>query len=649
MNLKLIAVKFATIIIFFLALFSTHLLAQPQLSTKSKRAIKCYQDALSQANLYNLEKAISLLEEAIVIDKKFIEAYFFLGELYSDSGQDSLAIETLKKAIQLNPDFFPPVYSNLASLEFNNGQYDIALEHVKKYFSYPKQNPKFRKDVEALQKSCEFAIKAIKNPVPFNPQDLGPNINTKYDQYWPSLSADEQTLVFTVLLPIDSGNPEILHNRQEDFYYSTFENGQWSQAQPVGPPLNTPKNEGAQTISADGNLMIFTGCNREDGYGSCDLYYSKKEGDHWTKPQNMGKPINSAAMETQPSISANGKTIYFASNRPGGKGGLDIWISTLSANGFWNEPVNLGDSINTSFDDQSPFIHPDNQTLYFSSKGWPGFGRYDLFVSRRIDEGHWTKPKNLGYPINTHFNEEGIIVNAQGNKAYYSSNRLGQNGRDIFTFELYKDVRPTPVSYMKGKVFDAETNQPLGAHFELIDLASAKTIMEANSNEDGGFIICIPAGKDYALNVNKKGYLFYSDNFTMSNGDYTEPFSKDVPLKPIKIGEKVVMKNIFFDLDSYVLKPESKIELDELTALLKDNPSLQIEIGGHTDNTGTSEYNQKLSENRSITVKDYLVKNGLNTKRITSKGYGETQPIASNDTDKGRALNRRTEFKVIGK
>ena len=202
---------------------------------------------------------------------------------------------------------------------------------------------------------------------------------------------------------------------------------------------------------------------------------------------------------------------------------------------------------------------------------------------------------------------------------------------------------------MKGKVFDAETNQPLGAHFELIDLASAKTIMEANSTEDGGFIICIPAGKDYALNVNKKGYLFYSDNFTMSNGDYTEPFSKDVPLKPIKIGEKVVMKNIFFDLDSYVLKPESKIELDELTALLKDNPSLQIEIGGHTDNTGTSEYNQKLSENRSITVKDYLVKNGLNTKRITSKGYGETQPIASNDTDKGRALNRRTEFKVIGK
>jgi outer membrane protein OmpA-like peptidoglycan-associated protein len=253
----------------------------------------------------------------------------------------------------------------------------------------------------------------------------------------------------------------------------------------------------------------------------------------------------------------------------------------------------------------------------------------------------------MGYPINTHFDEIGLIVNARGNRAYYSSNRAGYGGRDIYSFDLYNQVRPTPVSYMKGKVFDAVTKQPLIAHFELIDLASAKNIIDAYSGSDGEFLICIPEGKDYALNVNKKSYLFYSDNFTMSHGDFTEPFLKDVPLNPIRVGGKVVMKNIFFDLDSYVLKPESKIELNRLIILLKENPTLQIEIGGHTDNTGTSDYNQKLSKNRSVSVANYLINNGIEVKRITSNGYGETQPIADNNTDNGRAQNRRTEFKVI--
>jgi outer membrane protein OmpA-like peptidoglycan-associated protein len=641
--------KFTVIIFVFLEIFTVNIFAQKELTTKSKKAIKLYQDASVQANLYNLPEAIHLLKKAIAEDKNFIEAYLVLGEFYQERKQDSLAIETLTKATLLNPDFFPPVYSNLAKLEFNTGYYDKSIGYIKKYLSYPSQNSKFLKDAETLKKKCEFASQAVKNPVPFKPEDLGPNINTKYDQYWPSLSADEQTLVFTVLLPIDSLNPESFRNRQEDFYYSTFENGQWTPARPVGPPLNTTGNEGAQAISADGKLMIFTGCNRPDGYGSCDLYFSIKRGETWSKPQNIGRPINTSAKETQPSISADGRTIYFSSNRSGTKGSLDIWKSTLTDDGEWSNPVNLGDSINTEFEEQSPFIHPDNQTLYFSSNGWPGLGNYDLFISRRINDSCWTVPKNLGYPINTHFDEEGLIVNSRGNKAYYSSNRFSKSGRDIYSFDLYKEVRPTLVSYMKGKVFDEETKQTLVAHFELIDLATSKTVIESYSSRDGSFLICLPSGKNYALNVNKKGYLFYSDNFTMSRGAFTEPYLKDVPLKPIKIGETVIMKNIFFDFDSYILKPESKIELDKLSDLLKDNPLLNIEIGGHTDNSGTPEYNQKLSENRALAVKDYLVSNTITSKRITAKGYGEKQPIATNDTDEGRALNRRTEFKVTGK
>ncbi len=629
--------------------FSGCLFAQPQLSTKSNRAIKLYQEALAKANLRDFDKAIILTKEAIDIDENFVEAYFLLGEVYTDNKQEKNAIDMFRKGIKLNPELFPPVYSNLANLEFNNGEYDIALEHISKYLTYNTITPQSKTAAQTLFESCKFAQTAIKNPVPFNPKSLGININSKNDEYWPSLTADEQTLVVTKLLPINPNNTEIYRNRQEDFYISSFENGKWTTAVPVGPPLNTQGNEGAQSISADGKIMIFTGCNRQDGVGRCDLYFSRIIDGKWSVPQNMGKPINTVAKETQPSISADGTALYFASDRPGGKGLLDIWKSTLNIDGTWGEPVNLGDSINTPFDEQSPFIHPDNQTLYFSSKGWPGLGAFDLYVSRKTNDTIWTTPKNLGYPINTNFSEEGLIVNARGNTAYYSTNRFAEGGRDIYTFELYNAIRPTTVSYMKGKTFDAETNKPLLARFELIDLASAKTIMDATSDETGEFLICIPSGKDYALNVSRKNYLFYSDNFTMMHGDYTKPFEKDVPLKPIKVGEKVVMRNIFYDIDSYALRLESQVELGRLIKLLKDNVLLKIEISGHTDKTGRPDYNRKLSENRAKTVAEYLVKNGIDTSRITSKGYGETQPIATNDTDDGRVQNRRTEFMVVAK
>ena len=643
---KMRLIRFSLVLV--VLVFAQEIMAQQQLSTKSQKAISIYKDAISKANLRAFDHAITLLKDAIKEDPGFIEATIMLGEVYGDNMQDSMAIITLRKAIAIDPQFFPGTYSNLANLEFNNGLYADALDHIKTYFAFPNLNPKFKADAELLLQNCEFAVKAVKNPVPFNPQNLGPNINSKNDEYWPSISADEQTMVFTEKLPIDPDNPEVFRNRQEDFYYSDFEDGKWTKAEPVGTPLNTTGNEGAQAISADGKLMIFTGCNRRDGNGNCDLYFSKKEGDKWTVPQNMGKPINTSAKETQPSISSDTKTIYFASGRPGGKGGLDIWKTSLSENGYWGDPVNLGDSINTQYDDQSPFIHPDNQTLYFSSKGWPGMGGYDLFMSRRIGENQWTKAKNIGYPINTNFNEVGMVVNGLATTAYYSSNRFGGlGGDDIYSFDLYKEVRPTPVSYMKGKVFDAETTNPLLARFELIDLANAKTMMDAYSNADGTFLICLPEGKDYALNVNNKGYLFYSDNFTMTHGDFTKPYLKDVPLKPIKVGEKVVMRNIFFDLESFALKTESKIELNRLVKLLKENIALQVEIGGYTDKTGRPEYNQKLSENRARSVADYLVQNGIEASRLISKGYGETQPIAPNDTEEGRAQNRRTEFKVI--
>jgi outer membrane protein OmpA-like peptidoglycan-associated protein len=636
-------------IISILLFFGAPMDAQKNLSTKQKKAEKLYRDALVKLNGYDPENAAILLNEAIETDKNFVEAYFLLGEIYTDLRQDSLAIVVLKKGVSIDPEVFPPSLANLARLEWNNGFYDDALMHIKRYLLFSNLHPNSRLAAEYLLRSCEFAIKAVRNPVPFNPQNMGPSINNKYDQYWPSLSADEKTLITTVSVPLNSDNPQVFNNRQEDFYISTFTDGKWTQAKALPPPLNTSKNEGAQSVSADGTIMVFTGCNRKDGMGLCDLYISKKIGDQWSVPKNMGEPVNTIYKETQPSISPDGKTIYFSSNRKGGKGGLDLWKTSLTDTGTWSMPVNLGDSINTVFDEQSPFIHNDNKTMYFSSNGWPGLGNFDLFVSRRTSDSTWTVPMNLGYPINTHFIEEGLMVNAKGNTAYYSSTREGgYGGRDIYTFDLYKKAQPTPVSYMKGTVFDSETHSPLKARFELIDLKTASSIMDAYSNDDGTFLVCIPTGNSYALNVNKKGYLFYSDNFTLDKGDYLAPFLKDIPLEPFKAGNKVILKNIFFDYDSYKLKEESKVELIKLFMLLNENKQLKIEISGHTDNTGLKDYNLKLSENRAQSVAKFLIEKGIKDSRISWKGYGDSQPIAPNNADEGRAINRRTEFKIVG-
>jgi outer membrane protein OmpA-like peptidoglycan-associated protein len=342
--------------------------------------------------------------------------------------------------------------------------------------------------------------------------------------------------------------------------------------------------------------------------------------------------------------------LFFSSNRPGGKGGADIWMATKATNGKWGKVVNLGDSINTPGDETSPFIHPDNTTFYFASDGWPGMGGSDIYMSRnKPNNGGWAKALNLGYPINTYANEMGLIVNANGDRAYFSSNRIPEKGLDIYFFELDSKMRPVQVSYFKGKIYDAETKTPLEAQFELLDLKTSKVINQAVSNKyTGEFLVCIPTNQNYALNVAKQGYLFYSENFTLSGIDNNKPFLKDIPMQAMKAGNKVVLKNIFFESNSFELKPESTVELGKVLQFINQNPNIKIEISGHTDNVGNDVLNQKLSENRAISVVNYFISKGVPSSRITSKGYGKTQPIADNKTEEGKAMNRRTEFKIIG-
>ena len=629
----------------FFAFFCDSATYSQTVSSSSKSAIRAYNAGYAKFERGLFKDAIAELNKAIRRDATFIEAHMMLAECRLETNEPQLARASFLRCLEINPDFFPPVYYTLAELAFDEEMYEEANQYLEKFMRYSRQAPALVAKSEKLKQNSQFAAQAVRNPVPFHPKNIG--LDFEYDQYWPNLSVDEQTLVFTGLIPRNPNNPVVIGNRQEDFFISNFHDGAWTTPENLGPPLNTSENEGAQTISADVTKMFFTACNRPDGRGSCDIYYSERlPNGFWTRPRNLGAPVNSSAWESQPSISADGRTLYFASNRSGGKGKMDIWKSTLDNSGNWSEPVNL-EEINTADDDSSPFIHPDGQTLYFASDGLPGMGGKDLFVTRKDSDGRWSTPKNLGYPINTKHREEGMIVNAKGDMAYYSSDRDG-NVRNIFTFELYPAARPIPVSYMKGAIYDSQFYRPLRAHFELIDLATAERVVEAFSDSiRGEFLICIPSGKDYALNIKRTGYLFYSENFTMLDGTYREPFLKDIPLKRIRAGEKVILKNIFFDFDSANLLDESKAELQQLVRFLNENPSVNISITGHTDNVGTEAYNLNLSNDRARSVVDYLINDGIASTRVSYKGFGASEPIADNDTEEGRAQNRRTELVIV--
>ena len=632
--------------------FSINLVfGQQEYTTKSRRAIVLYENAIRSYQLMEYDDAIKGFGEALKADPEFIEAWLLLGQVFNDARKLEESVKAYRTAVSLDPLFYPNAFYFLAENEFLTGQYTEAQSHFSRFLSIGAGSKEMIDKSISRLKFCQFAIHAIAHPVPFEPVNLGENVNSEYDDYWPSLSADESIMVFTVLLPIDETNPRVYMNRQEDFFYSESEGGVWQPAKNAGAPLNTDNNEGAQTISSNGKFMVFTACNRPDGEGRCDLYYSEKAGDRWTTPKNFGSPINTPYSDKQPSLSADARTLYFISDRPGGKGGYDIWISTVDDEGVWGHPVNAGDSINTPVDEHSPFIHPDTKSLYFSSEGWPGLGRFDIFLSKKTDEDTWGTPVNLGYPINTHGNEEGLIVNARGDKAYYSSDGLGNRGRDIYEFILYEEARPVLVSYMKGIVFDAETKQRLEARFELTDLKTGEIIMKSSSHpQTGDFLVCIPANTEYALNVSKKGYLFYSDHFSIERiYERQEPFLKDIPLQPIKVGERIILRNVFYEYNKYDLLEKSRIELDKVVQLMTENPTLVVEISGHTDNTGTKEYNQGLSEKRAASVVGYLIEKGIAKERMTSKGYGLSIPIATNDTAEGRATNRRTEIKILEK
>lgn len=608
------------------------------------RAARFQQKALAYYNAAAYEQAVVEVRKALKADPEFIESWLLLGDISNLRNDYTTAIKAYSTAIKIDPSFFPPAFYILGNLQFRESNYEDAISSYEHYLSLGVARPREVTQAEKNIQTARFRIRAIAHPVDYNPVNMGPAINSEGYDFVNYLSADGTALYFTRRIP---GRRQ----SDEDFYVSYLLGDTiWSKAMPMAPPINTPGDEGALCLSPDGQWLFFAACNRPDGYGSCDIYRSVRQRDGWSEPQNLGPEVNTPYWESQPGFSPDGRTLYFVSNRPGGIGKSDIWITRLQDDGSWSLPQNAGDKINTAEDERSPFIHPDGVTLYFSSKGWPGLGEGDIFMSRMDENGSWSIPENIGYPVNTAADEMNLVVDNAGKYAYISSAAKGGYGlQDIYRFQLPETVKPMPVTYMKGLVFDSITGQKLSAHFTLTDVDNNKVIVESESNpQTGGFFITIPVNRNYALSVEKKGYLFYSARFSLHQiHEYTRPYLRDVPLKPIQTGETFTLNNVFFETDSSRLLPESRAELNKLLQLLTANPGLKIEISGHTDNTGTPAYNLDLSEKRARAVYDFLVENNIQRKRLSYKGYGENYPVADNNTEAGKAANRRTEIKII--
>lgn len=629
------------ITISFLVAFICPLKAQYDPNKVNKKAKALYEKAYGLAMDNNFKESINTLQEAIKLDPQYADAYLSLAGLYSEQKNYQNAIDNYEKAKVIDSSWFKdynlPYSINLAG----KGDFQKALQAVNEFLSIPNLNEQSRNAGGYRRKTYQFAVDyTSQHPLGsyhFEPQNMGDSINSDYLEYYPTITIDDKHLIFT----------RRIHNN-EDFYESWFVNGRWTKAKSLAGNINTNQNEGAQNISQDGQWLIFTGCNFPNGLGSCDLYISWLTPDGWSTPENMGNRINTEAWESAPSLSPDKRDLYFASGRLGGYGGKDIYVSHQLANGRWSDPENLGPEVNTIGDESTPFIHADNQTLYFTSGGHLGYGGSDLFMVKKLGSNKWSKPINLGYPINTIENEGSLVIAADGKTAYYASDRADtRGGLDLYTFEMREDIRPARTLWVKGKVFDKKTQKGLPSAVELTDLSTQQVLSKIQTDESGNYLITLAVGKDYAFNVKRKGYLFFSENFSLNQKAPDSTYNIDIPLQPIEANASIVLKNIFFDFNKYDLKPESTIELDNIFQLLKENPTVKIQISGHTDNIGKPADNMTLSNNRAQAVVKYLAGKGIEPQRLTFKGFGATQPIADNTTEQGRAQNRRTELKVI--
>jgi outer membrane protein OmpA-like peptidoglycan-associated protein len=659
---------------FFTLFFYGCSTAQFPYSSSNKKAIHYFELAEKapkegmdpMTGAYDFKSGIELLGKALEKDSNFWEAHILDAEFNEFIRNYKQSIFHYKRALEIDANHSVSGSStyHLATCQMAVADYEGALKSCSIYLKNPNAKEENLGAVRRMQDCANFAIQAMKNPKPFEPKNIGASINTNFSEYYPTITVDGHTMLFTRRLVDFQGENK---REQEDFYVSHQIDRVWSRSYPMPKNVNTPYNEGAPSISPDGKKLIFVACTDESGVdyganrqgkGSCDLFITEQNGKSWSNPINLPGKVNSTHWETQPSLSADGKTLYFIRGLRSrdGKRDSDIYVSHLLNDGSWSTAEPLPPHINSNQNEESVLIHPDGKTLYFASRGHVGMGGSDLYVSRMDAKGNWGLPQNLGYPINTLSDENSLMVSPEGDIAYFASDRPGGYGlMDIYYFNLPKEDQPIKTLYFDGFVFDAKTKKSLGASFQLTNLSTGQMVIQSKADAaDGTFMVALPVNTDYAIEVNYPGYLPYSLNFNMTLKENEQSYHLQIPLNPENSSSENILSNVFFDLNQAKLRPESIVELSSFANYLKAHPNLKIEIGGHTDSRGNAQDNLTLSTNRAKAVKDFLLSKGIPETQLTSKGYGSASPIMTdeainaisdiNEKEKAHQKNRRTTY-----
>ena len=632
---------------------------QPVTNNKARNLLEKAQE---QTKARDFTKAIETLNQLNEKFPSFSDAFVLKGSLLKSLGDNRAAFAAYKEGLRMAT---PTVgraaeFMVLGDLALSFGEYETAATAYRQLLKVAPRNLRGLPRAERNLLTCDYAIKAVKQPVGMTPERLSAPLNSFRFQYFPALTADNRFLLFTGRPTAESG---------EDLYVSRqAKDGAMSQPVGIAPSINSRYNEGAGAIAGDGKTLVFASCDRPGAVGNCDLYISRRTGNTWSAPQNLGRAVNSVDWDSQPSLSADGRTLYFTSNRAGGVGQEDLYVSTLQDNGAWSAARNLGKPVNTAGKDMAPFIHASGTTLYYVTDGLIGLGGLDVFRCELKDPAanKWGEPSNLGYPLNTFENEASLFITSDNLRGFCSRSTQDQAATSPNAaatrpgalreapVELFGFAVPAPVqaretsTYTQGRVFDAITKKPLRADVKLYDVQTDALMQFVTSDPvEGDYTVVLNEGRRYAMYAAADKYLLKSLSFDYSGKKNFDPLTLDIYLEPVRAGRSVVLNNLFFDTNEFKLKPQSRTELNRLTEFMQQYRDVQIEISGHTDNVGTPEANQLLSQRRAQAVQEYLAGHGVAASRLRAKGYGANKPLSGNDTEANRQQNRRIELRIL--
>jgi len=624
-----------------------------------KKTEKVYQEGIVYLRKGSFNLAGQQMRNVIKTEPDCVDAYFVLGLINFKMPVSNLreAEKNFRKVVELCPGYDVYTYFYLGEIYYGQENFELAVQNLNEFL---KDVDKIKTDEDynratELLKYSNFYVEMIGKPVPFDPKVVE-GISSPANEYLPILSPDNQMALFTREIKIDPNKNSLIQEARtrEKFLYSVRkDDGIFDTGEEMPEPFNINDNEGGATLTADNNTLCYTVCKFDQvkKYLNCDIYISENVGGEWSQVRSLSEKINlPGSWESQPSISADGLTLYFVSDRSGGFGGYDIYRSFKSEVGEWGTPINLGPIINSRGNEKSPFLHPDGKTLYFSSDGLMGLGGYDIFYTKLDAKGGWSKPGNIGYPINSPDDEIGFFVSTDGTQGFFASNKYnGKGGWDLYSFDLYDAIRPERVLFIKGNVKSESTAEPLKARIELKNLETKRTSEIPMDTLTGNYVAVAPFNSDYIMTVKKADHVYESKYISRVDSVFKTPAKVDIEMKPIELNKSYRINDIYFLFNSYDLTPESKVVLDQLLDFLNENHTISIQIQGHTDNIGNDAGNLKLSENRAQSVYTYLIEQGISETRLTFKGYGKSMPVADNETEEGRAKNRRTVFVITRK